>query len=119
MEEFGHYLQSLREARGLSRPQLRDKIRDRFGDARGISTKTLENWEGGKIKGMSAGALARLVVVLDADYEEVFGRLVSAQLAARAGHVPGATPPARDAGKRGAGKGHPRRSGSEGRRRSP
>jgi transcriptional regulator with XRE-family HTH domain len=117
VEEFGQYLRSLRAARGLSRPDLRDRIRDRFGDARGISIKTLENWEGGKIDGMSAGALARLVVVLDADYEDVFSRLVAAQLAARDAHAPGAGSPER-AGLEARGQ-RQRRSGSGSKRRSP
>jgi transcriptional regulator with XRE-family HTH domain len=118
VEQFGSYLRSLRAARGLSRPELRDQIRDRFGDARGISTKTLENWEGGKIDGMSAGALARLVVVLEADYEDVFSKLVAAQLASRDAHAPGAGAPDRGAGHEARGQ-RQRRSGSGSKRRSP
>ena len=118
MEEFGVYLRSLRAARGLSRPELRDQIRDRFGDARGVSTKTIENWEGGKIDGMSAGALARLAVVLEADYEDVFSKLVAAQIAARGGHAPGAGRPERPAGRQ-THERNQQRPGNESRRRSP
>lgn len=100
MEDFGRYLKSLRTAQGLSRPALRDKIRDRFGAGRAMSTSTLENWENGKIDGMSAGALARLVVVLGADYEDVFSRLVTAQLSAQDDRVPGGGSPARGAARR-------------------
>jgi transcriptional regulator with XRE-family HTH domain len=79
--EFGRYLESLRTAQGLSRPALRDKVRDRFGDERTMSTSTIANWEKGKIKDMSCSGLVRLTVVLGASWEDVFGRLVEIELA--------------------------------------
>lgn len=74
MTPFGAYLRELRQARKLSRPQVRDHIRDRFGDS--FSTSSLENWENGKAY-PPAPDLAKLIVILDADYEEVFSRLVA------------------------------------------
>jgi transcriptional regulator with XRE-family HTH domain len=75
MEEFGSYLRRLREERGLSRPQLRDRLVERWGSDRSLSTAQLGNWEAGETEGISAPMLARLVVVLEADYDEVFSRL--------------------------------------------
>jgi hypothetical protein len=55
---------------------LRDRIVERFGADEAISTAQLANWEKGGTKGMSATMLAQIVLVLDADPEDVFSRLV-------------------------------------------
>lgn len=78
MEEFGSYLRRLREERGLSRPQLRDRLVERWGSDRSLSTAQLGNWEAGETEGISAPMLARVGVILDADLEELFRRLVAA-----------------------------------------
>ena len=74
-QDFGPHLKELRTKKGLSREAVRDRLRDQFrNDA--ISVSTLEKWESGKTRGMSAASLAQLVAVLDADYEDVFKRLI-------------------------------------------
>lgn len=103
MTPFGTYLRELRQARQLSRPQVRDKIRDRFEDS--FSTSSLENWENGKGY-PPAPDLAKLVVVLDADYEEVFSRLVAETRRPDDGSAGRAAPGSR--------KPHPDRDGSSG-----
>lgn len=75
METIGSYLQQLRRARGWSREEARDKLRDRFGSDDIPSVHTLSMWERGKTTGMSATKLAKVCVLYDADFEEVFRRL--------------------------------------------
>lgn len=112
MTQFGTYLRTLRQGQKLSRPQVRDLIRDRFGDS--FSTSSLENWENGKGY-PPADDLARLVVTLKADYEEVFRRLTDEKRGVQDGHAPSETllgktqRPPRGGGRGGA---HQKRSGS-------
>ncbi len=78
MQQFGQHLRSLREEKGLSRVALRDLVVERYGRDAAVSEDTLANWENGETEGMSASKLAVIVTVLEADYEDVFSRLVEA-----------------------------------------
>lgn len=75
MEALGPYLRQLRTAKGWSLPEARDAVRDRYGNI--VSTETLSLWERGGSLGMSAEKLVRVATVYDADYYEVFRRLLS------------------------------------------
>jgi len=77
MSDFGTYLRQLREHRGMSRPQVRDAVRDRWGNS--FSTSTLENWESGNTY-PPAPDLAKLALVLEADWDDLFRNLVAETL---------------------------------------
>ncbi len=74
---FGPHLRELREAKGLTREDLVYELRRRFGEDGAISTSMLGKWEKNQIPNMGAGSLANVVEVLEADYEDVFSRLVT------------------------------------------
>lgn len=76
MEDFGQYLRQLREAKRLSRPDVRYEARRRWGVS--ISEDALVLWEAGKTPGIPAVGLAALARLYDADFNEVFSRLFNA-----------------------------------------
>lgn len=93
MKQFGAHLRAMREAKQMSQTKLSRVLYDRWGDDDGVSDATIGNWEGGKVDDIGAGALARVVVVLEGDIYDTFRRLVIAQGVFGDGPAPDAPPP--------------------------
>lgn len=91
-DSFGAHLRKLREAKRLSRNGLRDRVVARFGADMALSTDQLGNWEDDGTADPGAAKLACIVEVLEADYEDVFRRLVNRPAGGEDGPVPGDAP---------------------------